>query len=220
MEHQQQIDEMIKTIQNHATLHGGDLISPRVVHAIRKVPRHKFVTTGPYGDHPVNIGYSQTISQPFIVAYMTEMLEIQPSHKVLEIGMGSGYQAAVLSELAYEIYTVERIPELAQRTKQLFETLEDYENIKIKIGNGIEGWKEYAPYDRIIVTATSQELVPPIALLEQLVVGGKMIMPIRRSAGNEELVLITKKRRRNLLYEGGVSTEKLIGVRFVPLVSD
>ena len=218
--HDQQVDEMVKTIQNHATLHGHKPISPRVIRAIRQVQRHKFVEISPYGDHPVSIGYSQTISQPFIVAYMTEMLEIQPSHKVLEIGMGSGYQAAVLSELAYEIYTVERIPELAQRTKQLFETLEDYESIKIKIGNGIEGWKEHAPYDRIIVTATSQELVPPIALLEQLVVGGKMIMPIRKSAGNEELVLITKKRRRNLLYEGGVSTEKLIGVRFVPLVSD
>ena len=229
MDRKQKIDEMINVINQHATSYtGGKEISSRVVYALKQTPRHKFVENlvgmidpiYPYEDSPIQIGYGQTMSQPFIVAYMTEMLELQPLHKVLEIGMGSGYQAAVLSELVEEIYTVERIPELAQRTKQLFETLEDYESIKIKIGNGIEGWKEHAPYDRIIVTATSQELVPPIALLEQLVVGGKMIMPIRKSAGNEELVLITKKRRRNLLYEGGVSTEKLIGVRFVPLVSE
>ena len=209
--HDQQVDEMVKTIQNHATLHGHKPISPRVIRAIRQVQRHKFVEISPYGDHPVSIGYSQTISQPFIVAYMTEMLEIQPSHKVLEIGMGSGYQAAVLSELAHEIYTVERIPELAQRTKQLFETLEDYESIKVKVGNGVEGWKEHAPYDRIIVTAMANEI--PVELTKQLVDGGKMIVPIEG-----KLLLITKK--KEIAGVPVLEQKNLIGVRFVPLIDN
>ena len=193
----------------------------RVVYALKQTPRHKFVENlvgmidpiYPYEDNPLQIGYGQTMSQPFIVAYMTEMLELQPLHKVLEIGMGSGYQAAVLSELVEEIYTVERIPELAQRTKQLFETLENYEHIKIKVGNGVDGWKEHAPYDRIMVTATAQELIPPQPLVDQLIDGGKMIIPIKKPAGNEELVLITKTGKK-------YTTKSLIGVRFVPLVNE
>ena len=207
-----QIEEMIKTINLHDTSYpGGKKFDSRVLYAMRQVPRHNFVAHFPYGDGPVRIGHGQTISQPFIVAYMTDILELQPLHKILEIGMGSGYQAAVLSELSHEIYTIERIPELAEQTKTLFERLE-YNNIKIKVGNGYDGWKEPAPYDRIIVTATADELVPPQALVDQLVEGVKMILPIKRPAGNEELVLITKT--------GKTYTEKsLIGVRFVPLVN-
>jgi|TARA_B100000745_G_scaffold300156_1_gene253032 protein-L-isoaspartate(D-aspartate) O-methyltransferase len=213
MAHKREMKDMIKTINLHAKSYaGGKGINPRVLYAIEQVPRHNFVAHFPYGDGPVRIGHGQTISQPFIVAYMTDILELQPLHKVLEIGMGSGYQAAVLSELSHEIYTVERIPELAEQTKTLLERLE-YNNIKIKVGNGYEGWKEHAPYDRIIVTATADELIPPQALVDQLVEGGKMILPIKRPAGNEELILITKT--------GKTYTEKsLIGVRFVPLVNE
>ena len=236
MEYNREMDSMIKTIQNHATRDGDNPISPRVIHAIRQVPRHRFVTTSPYKDHPVHIGHSQTISQPFIVAYMTEMLELQPLHKVLEIGMGSGYQAAVLSELSQEIYTVERIPELAIQTKTLLEQLE-YENINIKVGNGVEGWEEHAPYDRIIVTATASDLIPPQMLVDQLVDGGKMIIPMRRSGEHKQLIATTKihatntitQRSINIPYEelvlvtktGNTYTEKsLIGVRFVPLINE
>lgn len=237
-----QIEEMIKTINLHATSYpGGKEIDSRVLYAMRQVPRHNFVAHFPYGDGPVRIGHGQTISQPFIVAYMTDILELQPLHKILEIGMGSGYQAAVLSELSHEIYTIERIPELAEQTKTLFERLE-YNNIKIKVGNGYKGWKEHAPYDRIIVTATADDLIPPQALVDQLVEGGKMIIPMKRSAGHEELVLVTKtgtswicncgKSKKHPLCDGthkkegkfkpskkAKCTEKsLIGVRFVPLV--
>ena len=208
-----EIEEMIKTINAHAKGYaGGKEINSRVLDAMKQVPRHNFVAHFPYGDGPVRIGHGQTISQPFIVAYMTDILELQPLHKILEIGMGSGYQAAVLSELSHEIYTVERIPELAEQTKTLLERLE-YNNIKIKVGNGYQGWKEHAPYDRIIVTATADVLIPPQALVDQLVEDGKMIIPMKRSAGYEELVLITKT--------GKTYTEKsLIGVRFVPLVNE
>ena len=220
MEYKQQMDDMINVINQHATSYaGGKKISRRVEYALEQTPRHKFVENlvgmidpiDPYEDNPIQIGYEQTISQPFIVAYMTEMLEIQPLHKVLEIGMGSGYQAAVLSELAEEIYTVERIPELAQRTKQLFETLKDYESIKVKVGNGVEGWKEHAPYDRIIVTAMANEM--PNELAKQLVDGGKMIVPIEG-----KLLLITKK--KEIAGVPVLEQKNLIGVRFVPLIDN
>jgi protein-L-isoaspartate(D-aspartate) O-methyltransferase len=218
------LDEMINTINEHFLRYGGPL-SQKVRYALEQTPRHLFVENNtPYADRPLPIGYEQTISQPFIVAYMTQMLDIDPSHKVLEIGTGSGYQAAVLSYLAKKIYTVERIPELAMKTSKLFDTINQYRHIKVKLDDGCEGWKAHAPYDRIIVTATSQELTPPIELLEQLVVGGKMIIPMKQAIGgnmfgsDEKLHLIHKRRRRNLLYEGGIFTEKLIGVRFVPLI--
>ena len=175
---------------------------------MRIIPRHNFVPHYPYQDRPVPIGHQQTISQPFIVAYMTDMLDISPLHTVLEIGTGSGYQAAVLSEVALKVYTVERIKALADQTKIL---LKNYSNIKMKVSNGYNGWKEHAPYDRIMVTATANDLIPPQTLVGQLKDGGKMILPMRRSAGFEELVLITKT--------GKTYKEKsLIGVRFVPLV--
>ena len=216
--YKEQIDEMLNTINEHFLKYGGPL-NQKVRYALEQTPRHLFVDNNtPYADRPLPIGYEQTISQPFIVAYMTQMLDIELDHKVLEIGTGSGYQAAVLSYLAKKIYTVERIPELAKKTSELFETMEQHKHIKVKLDDGCYGWKTHAPYDRIIVTATSQELIPPIELLEQLVVGGKMIIPMKQDTGYENLCLITKKRRRNLLYEGGIFTEKLIGVRFVPLI--
>ena len=211
MDYRPQIEEMIKTINAHTKSYaGGKEINYRVIKAMRMIPRHNFVPHFPYEDRPVPIGHGQTISQPFIVAYMTDMLDISPLHTVLEIGMGSGYQAAVLSEVALKVFTVERIKELAKQTKIL---LEHYSNIKIKVGNGYDGWKEHAPYDRIIVTATADVLIPPQTLVGQLKDGGKMIIPMKRPAGHEELVLVTKT--------GKTYKEKsLIGVRFVPLVNE
>jgi len=205
--YKQQIEEMIKVCNLHATSYpGGKEIHWTVQKAMRMIPRHNFVPHFPYEDRPVPIGHKQTISQPFIVAYMTDMLDVSPLHTVLEIGTGSGYQAAVLSEVALKVYTVERIKALADQTKIL---LEHYSNIHMKVGNGYEGWKENAPYDRIIVTATSEYI--PDLLLDQLKDGGKMILPLKRATGFEDLVLITKTGET-------ISHKKLIGVRFVPLV--
>ena len=205
--YKQQIEKMIEVCNLHAkSYRGGKEIDYKVQKAMRTIPRHNFVPHFPYEDRPVPIGHKQTISQPFIVAYMTDMLDVSPLHTVLEIGTGSGYQAAVLSEVALKVYTVERIKALADQTKIL---LEHYSNIHMKVGNGYKGWKENAPYDRIIVTATAEYI--PDLLLDQLKDGGKMILPLKRATGFEDLVLITKTGET-------ISHKKLIGVRFVPLV--
>ena len=200
MAHIRAMKEMIKIIKTY-----DESISDRVLWAVQQVPRHKFIKEkgAGYLDTPLDIGYGQTISQPFIVAYMTDKLDIRPLHKVLEIGTGSGYQAAILAEMAYDIYSVERIFKLSQRTEKLLRQL-GYINIKLKVGDGYKGWKENAPYDRIIVTAMSQEI--PQGLVDQLNVGGKMIIPHRG-----KLKLITKTKT-------SYDTEILIGVVFVPLV--
>ncbi len=200
----QQIEEMIKVCNLHATSYaGGKEIDYRVQKAMRMIPRHNFVPHFPYEDRPIAIGHGQTISQPFIVAYMTDMLDISPLHTVLEIGTGSGYQAAILSEVALKVYTVERIKALADQTKIL---LEHYSNVHMKTGNGYKGWKKNAPYDRIIVTAMPDYI--PRSLVNQLKDGGKMIIPVQGI-----LVLVTKT--------GETYTKKeLIGVRFVPLVNE
>ena len=200
--YKQQIEEMIKVCNLHATSYpGGREIHWTVQKAMRMIPRHNFVPHFPYEDRPVPIGHKQTISQPFIVAYMTDMLNISPLHTVLEIGTGSGYQAAVLSEVALRVFTVERIKALAKQTKIL---LDHYSNVHMKVGNGFEGWKENGPYDRIMVTAMPDEI--PKTLVDQLKDGGKMIIPVKG-----DLILITKT--------GKTYTQKyLIGVRFVPLI--
>ena len=208
---------MISAIQMH-----DNSIDEKVLDAIKQVPRHNFVPHFPYEDRPVPIGHGQTISQPFIVAYMTHKLDIKPSHKVLEIGTGSGYQAAVLSELAKDVYSVERIDKLLQRTKKLFKEL-GYEKIKLKVGDGHKGWEENAPYDRIIVTASAKKV--PKRLVNQLKVGGKLIIPVQNPKQiansayrvDENLILVTKE-RDYLLEKDRISHEKLLGVMFVPLV--
>ena len=200
MAHIRAMKEMIEIIKTY-----DKSISDRTLWAVQQVPRHKFIKekTDGYSDTPLQIGFGQTISQPFIVAYMTDKLDIRPLHKVLEIGTGSGYQAAILAEMAYDIYSVERIFKLSQRTEKLLRWL-GYINIKLKVGDGYKGWKENAPYDRIIVTAMSQEI--PQGLVVQLNVGGKMIIPHR---GKLELITKTKT---------SYDQESLIGVVFVPLV--
>ena len=192
------MDNMIETINSYAKKDGLK-ISSNVITAIKEVPRT-------FDDSPQLIGWNQTISQPYIVAYMTEMLDVKPSHRVLDVGMGSGYQSAILSKLVKEVYAIEIIKELAEKTR---EVLQDYKNIKTGIRNGYDGWEKYAPYDRIMVAAKTNQV--PNKLFNQLVNNGKMIIPLIEES-KEKLVLITKGDYNSFVKE------TLIGVRFVPLV--
>jgi protein-L-isoaspartate(D-aspartate) O-methyltransferase len=186
-----------------------DIKSPRVLEAMRRVPRHEFVPEAmrdsAYIDSPLPIGHDQTISQPYIVAYMTEALELDATHRVLEIGTGSGYQAAMLGELAKEVYTIEIVAPLAERARQTLSKL-GYKNVHVRTGNGYLGWPEQAPFDRVMVTAAPDE-VPP-ALIEQLKVGGLMAIPV--GVGVQELRIL--RRTAN-----GVETLRTLAVRFVPM---
>jgi protein-L-isoaspartate(D-aspartate) O-methyltransferase len=177
--------------------------------AMEKVPRHKFVPPASahlaYRDHPLPIGHDQTISQPFIVAYMTETADVSKKDKVLEIGTGSGYQAAILGEVAREVYTIEIIPELAEQASRVLGEL-GYKNVFVKAGNGYLGWAEHAPYDAILVTAAPDQV--PQALVEQLAVDGIMVLPV--GTENQEMVVIKKTKK-------GVTEKRTIPVRFVPM---
>jgi protein-L-isoaspartate(D-aspartate) O-methyltransferase len=183
--------------------------SPAVLQAMRKVPRHEFVPLAArrvaYADRPVEIGFQQTISQPYIVAYMTEAADISPAEKVLEIGTGSGYQAAVLGEIAREVYTIEIIPGLAERARTTL-VEQGYRNVHVKTGNGYLGWPEYAPFDAILVTAAPEQV--PQALVDQLALGGRMVIPVGAIA--QDMMIIEKTLR-------GVIERKTIPVRFVPM---
>jgi protein-L-isoaspartate(D-aspartate) O-methyltransferase len=189
---------------------GRGITNVRVLDAMRKVPRHRFVSPelapNAYDDTPLPIGYGQTISQPYIVAYMSEALDVARTHRVLEIGTGSGYQAAVLAELVKEVYTIEIVPELAQRARAILHEL-GYENIRVRHGDGYAGWSEYAPFDRIIVTAAPDHVPQP--LIDQLVLGGRMVIPV---GDMSQQMTILKKTRR------GITSERTLDVRFVPLV--
>lgn len=182
--------------------------------AMRSVPRHLFVPEAyralAYADRPLPIGYGQTISQPYIVAWMTELLELREGDRVLEIGTGSGYQAAVLAELGYvEVYSIEIVPELAERSAALLEEL-GYQ-VTCKQGDGYHGWEEHAPFDAIIVTAAPDHLPQP--LVEQLVEGGRIVVPIGPPGGYQSLWLFRK-------VEGELQARNLGGVRFVPLTGE
>lgn len=178
--------------------------------AMRNVERHLFVPPGQqrraYDDSPIPIGYGQTISQPYIVAYMTRLIEPGPNDKILEIGTGSGYQAAVLGEIAEQVYTIEIIPELGNRARRLLEDL-DYQNIEVFIGDGYYGLEKHAPFDAIVVTAAAEYIPPP--LVEQLKDGGKMIIPVGSPFLVQTLMLVEKKGER-------ITTTNLMPVRFVP----
>ncbi len=184
------------------------------INAMRSTKRHLFVPESEidyaYRDGPLPIGYGQTISQPFIVAYMTEQLKLQSGDTVLEIGTGSGYQAAVLSEIVDQVYSVEIIKELGADAEQRFKELE-YDNVHIKIGDGYFGWKEHSPYSAIIVTAAAGYIPKP--LIEQLADGGRMIIPVGDKFMVQYLVLITKEGDK-------VTTTRLIPVRFVPFTRE
>jgi len=182
----------------------------RVLAAMRKIERHRFVSeaqrSGAYEDHPLPVGEGQTISQPYIVALMTEALALQGDERVLEVGTGSGYQTAILAELAAEVYSVEILPRLAEQARATLEDL-GYRNVHIRLGDGSEGWAEHAPYQGILVTAAPPQ-VPP-ALLEQLAEGGRLVIPV--GVQSQELELHTRRPE-------GFRVERLAAVRFVPLV--
>jgi len=184
------------------------LRDPRVLEAMRSVPRHRFVSEEfvdeSYGDYPLPIGYGQTISQPYIVAYMAEVLSLRPDSRVLEIGTGSGYQAAVLALLAAEVFSIEIIPELAAESSTRLLQL-GFGNVRVRNGDGYFGWPEEAPFDGIIVAAAASDIPPP--LIEQLAEGGRLISPVGR--GVQSLILMSKG--------GGMERKRLIPVRFVPL---
>ncbi|HUU26242.1 MAG TPA: protein-L-isoaspartate(D-aspartate) O-methyltransferase [archaeon] len=181
----------------------------RVLEAMRKVPRHLFVPPESqdeaYNDYPLPIGYGQTISQPYIVALMTELLAVKPQDKVLEIGTGSGYQAVILAELTAEVYTIEIIEPLAERVKKLFIEL-GLDNIKVRAGDGFFGWPEEAPFDGIIVTAAPEKVPQP--LLDQLAEGGRLVIPEGKYF--QELVVYEKRK-------GKTERREVIPVRFVPM---
>ena len=187
----------------------------RVINAILKVPRHLFVDEAlwpeAYEDHPLPIGEKQTISQPYIVALMSELLHLTGKEKVLEIGTGSGYQCAILAELADQVFTIERIPAIAKRARRIFDQLK-YSNVIIHIGDGTLGWKEHSPYDGIIATAASPH--PPAALLEQLAMGGRLVIPIGDEF-SQDLIVYTREEKNNYSEEnyGGCRFVKLIGTQ-------
>jgi protein-L-isoaspartate(D-aspartate) O-methyltransferase len=186
---------------------------PRVLEAVARVPRHLFVPEWLRGeaesDHPLPIGHGQTISQPFVVAYMTERLGLTGTERVLEVGTGSGYQTALLAHLAREVHSIEIVPELAERARRVLLEVLGLEGVRLHLGDGSLGWPEAAPYDRILVTAAPEE-VPP-ALVEQLSPGGRMILPVGGEADSQVLRLVERGN------DGTMSVRDLLPVRFVPL---
>ncbi|MEX2234125.1 MAG: protein-L-isoaspartate(D-aspartate) O-methyltransferase [Cyclobacteriaceae bacterium] len=185
-----------------------------VLKSMRTVKRHLFVpqnqSLNAYEDRPLPIGYGQTISQPYIVGYMTEMIKPDSQFKVLEIGTGSGYQAAVLAEIVKEVYTIEIIPQLGESAKERLERL-GYKNVQVKIADGYQGWKEHAPYDAIVVTAAAEYIPPP--LIEQLKDRGKIIIPVGSPFMTQMLMLVEKKGNKT-------TTKSLFPVAFVPFTRE
>ncbi len=197
------IDEQLK---------GRDITDEKVLSSMAKVKRHLFVPAESrawaHEDRPLPIGYGQTISQPYIVAYMTQAAQLKEGDKVLEVGTGSGYQAAILAEIVKEVYTIEILPELAQTAKARLKQL-SYSNIQVIVGDGYKGWPQAAPYDAIIVTAAPTQI--PQELIRQLKEGGRMIIPI--GSFEQELLRITKTK-------DGFKEERLLSVHFVPMIKD
>ncbi|MBI2437827.1 MAG: protein-L-isoaspartate(D-aspartate) O-methyltransferase [Lentisphaerae bacterium] len=186
----------------------------RILAAMAKVRRHRFIPedlrsrSTAYGDYPCPIGYGQTISQPYIVAYMTEKLELKPGDKVLEIGTGSGYQAAVLAECGAEVYTIEIVPELARHARQALDA-EGYQRVQVLAGDGYKGWPEHSPFDAIIVTCAPSDV--PDVLVKQLKEGGRLIAPVGRMF--QRLVILRKR-------DGRIEQQEDLPVRFVPMVRE
>ena len=192
---------------------GRARLDPKVLEAIGRVPRHRFVPAAQqrhaYEDRPLAIGHGQTISQPYIVALMTSLLHPEPGHKVLEVGTGSGYQAAVLAELGAQVYTIEILEPLG---RQAAKVLRGYPDVHTRIGDGYRGWPEHAPFDAIIVTAAVTPVPPP--LLEQLKPGGRMVIPVGRQWATQTLMLVEKD------HDGKIRERRILPVRFVPLTGE
>jgi protein-L-isoaspartate(D-aspartate) O-methyltransferase len=205
-------DDSVGRMQFMLTLRRRGIGDAAVLRAMDEVPREYFVDgqflEAAYADRALPIACGQTISQPYVVAYMTEQLGVQPQHRVLEVGTGSGYQAAVLSRLAREVVTVERFRTLAEAARLRLETL-GYRNVAVRLGDGLAGAPDRAPIDRIVITAATETV--PQALIEQLAEGGIMVLPLGPHAGPQNLVKLTKTK-------DGIAKEELIAVRFVPLL--
>jgi protein-L-isoaspartate(D-aspartate) O-methyltransferase len=194
---------------------GKSELDPRVMEAMKQVPRHVFVPQGledcAYDNGPLSIGHGQTISQPYIVALMSDLLATEAHHVVLEVGCGSGYQSAVLSRLVKRVYSLEIVPELVQAAQERLSRL-GYGNVTVRHGDGYQGWPEHAPFDGIIVTAAAPEIPPP--LIEQLKPGGRMVIPVGLPYMHQELLLVEKNRA------GEILTRNMLPVAFVPLTGD
>lgn len=211
------IDVMLDTIRREAEMTRGMTgrgeFDPRLLEVMRNLPREKFVPPEwqflAYQNGPVSIGHGQTISQPYIVALMTDLLDIEQHHRLLEIGTGSGYQTCILSALAEQVYTVETIDDLAAQARLRLQEF-GKKNVQFRVGDGHEGWPEFAPYDGIIVTAAATHIPP--ALLEQLKPGGRMVIPVGLHYMPQELLLVKKDQ------QGEVQVTSILGVSFVPLV--
>lgn len=211
----QQTDAYYKQRQNMVTrqIQARGISNIEVLKAMKKVPRHLFVLPNyiqhAYKDTPLPLTDGQTISQPYIVAFMTDALDLKPSDKVLEIGTGSGYQAAVLAEICDSVYSIEIFESLTRRANKVFQNLQ-YKNIHTKVGDGYLGWKKHAPFDAIIVTCSPSHV--PEALKDQLAEGGRMIIPVGKK-NYQYLVLLKKKK-------GKIREDKILPVRFVPMIDD
>ncbi len=194
---------------------GKSAFDKRVMEAMSTVPRHEFipfdVMAYAYTNGPVQIGYGQTISQPYIVALMTDLLEPEPEDIILEVGTGSGYQAAILSQLVTKVYSMEIIEPLSERAASLLHR-HGYDNVECRVGDGYFGWPEHAPFDGIIVTAAAPSIPQP--LVEQLRPGGRLVIPVSLSYYHQELIVLEKDEKRN------ISTRDVLGVAFVPLTGD
>lgn len=203
------IEEDVAVTSRHI---GKPQFNPQVMNAMASVPRHEFVPDAEkpyaYDNRPLPIGYGQTISQPYIVALMTDLLDLSAGEKVLEVGTGSGYQAAILNQLTSQVFTVEIIEPLAQTAMETFKRLH-MNNINVRIGDGYFGWQEYAPFDAIVVTAAADHVPPP--LVQQLKHGGRMVIPVGSRFFVQQLILVTKD---NI---GRITTRQILPVQFVPL---
>ena len=209
------IEDIESEVHYTASYIGKNRLDKRVMQAMARVPREKFVPAhlqlNAYDNGPLPIGHGQTISQPYIVALMSDLLATKPEHSVLEIGTGSGYQAAILAQLCAKVFSVERSAELSERAQERFKQL-DYKNIQTRVGNGYLGWQEHAPYDGIIVTAAATHIPQP--LIEQLKPGGNLVIPVGVSRFSQTLELVQKDMR------GKIEIRNILDVVFVPLVND
>ena len=216
---QQEIERMLKTIRAHTRYSqsstGRGELDPRVLDAVARVPREAFVPDHlkhlSYSDGPLPIGRGQTISQPFIVALMSDLIDPRPGDRVLEVGTGCGYQSAVLAELVERVYSIEIIPDLSRRAGELLEEL-GYRNVQPRVGDGYHGWPEQAPFDAILVTAAAEEIPQP--LVEQLAPGGRMVLPVGGLLFGQNLIVVEKG------PTGEVRRRNVLPVAFVPLTGD
>ena len=211
----QMVNEIREMVRETSSYIGKKSLNERVIQAMAKVPRHEFVPDDmrsyAYENRPLPIGEEQTISQPYIVALMTDLADVDEDAVVLEVGTGSGYQAAVLAELAGHVYTIEIIESLGERARAILAKL-NYRNVTVRIGDGYHGWAEHAPFDAILVTAAPEQVPQP--LIDQLKPGGRLVVPVGRPFGGQSLKLLVKKE------SGEIETKDILPVGFVPLTGD